>query len=116
MESKRTLLSRRSRIVRSLPPLEELVRGSLVERHLRCGKPYCHCAKGEGHHVFYLVTSFGRGSTEQITVPVDLVPIVRRWIVHYDAWWDAVEEISAVNRDLLRNRWLGEETVRRGRR
>lgn len=116
MDSKTTILSRRGRIVRALPPLEDMVRGSLVERHLRCGKPRCRCARGEGHHVFYLVTSFGRGNTEQITIPVDLVPIVRQWIAHYGAWWDAVEEISAINRELLRNRWLGVETDRRGRR
>ncbi len=28
--------------------LDEVLRGSLVERYLRCGKPNCRCARGGG--------------------------------------------------------------------
>jgi hypothetical protein len=115
MNPKRALLLRRARAVQQLPPLAEVVRGSLVERHLRCGKPTCHCARGEGHRVWYLTVSFARGRTEQVTVPVALVPIVQRWLKNYHRWWDSLEEVSAINRELLRKRWIDGSAPRHGR-
>jgi hypothetical protein len=106
MNPKRALLLRRERAVAGLPPLSEVIRGSLIERHLRCGKPRCHCASGEGHHVWYLTVSFARGRTEQVTVPPDLLPQVRLWLDNYQRWWNGLEDVSAVNRELLRRRWL----------
>lgn len=106
MNPKQALLRRRHRVVAELPALTEVVRGSLVERRLRCGKPTCHCARGAGHHVWYLTVSFARGRTEQVTVPPALVPAVRRWLANYGRWWDGLEEVSAINRELLRKRWL----------
>lgn len=98
------LLKRRQRLVRQLPPLEEVVRGSVLTRELRCGKPTCHCASGPGHAANYLAVSFAGGRTEQISLPTALVPQARRWVANYQAWWDAVEAISTVNRELLRRR------------
>jgi len=109
MNPKRALLLRRQRVVDQLPPLTEVVRGSLVERRLRCGKPTCHCTRGGGHHVWYLTVSFARGRTEQVTVPAPLVPAVRRWLTNYSRWWAGLEEVSAINRELLRKRWLNGE-------
>lgn len=103
-----TLNRKRDRILRELPPLSEMVRGSLIERYLRCGKASCHCAdrKDKGHRAFYLTVSFAAGHTEQVTVPVSLVPVVRRWVKNYDRWWKAVEDVSSINRELLRRRLL----------
>ncbi|MBI3077119.1 MAG: hypothetical protein HYY85_09100 [Deltaproteobacteria bacterium] len=116
MNPKRALLLRRQRVAQQLPPLTEVVRGSLVERRLRCGKPTCHCARGDGHHVWYLTVSFARGRTEQITVPERLVPAVQQWLQNYHRWWDSLEEISAINRELLRQRWLDASPAPRGPR
>jgi hypothetical protein len=46
--------------------------------------------------------TFAGGRTEQISVPPVLVPLVERQVAHYRAWWKAMEEISAINRALLR--------------
>jgi len=116
MNPKQAFLRERAHILQGLPPLTEVVRGSLVERLLRCGKPTCHCAQGAGHRVFYLTVSFARGRTEQVTVPVALVPVVQRWLRNYARWWDGLEAISAINRDLLRRRWLDAEGAPRRRR
>jgi hypothetical protein len=96
------LLNRRRRVATRLPPFEEVLRGSLVVRSLRCGKPNCRCADGEGHPATYLSVTLPGGRTEQISLPSDLVPLVERQIANYHAWWNAIEEISAVNRELLR--------------
>ena len=103
-DSPASLLRARRRIPDRLPPFEELLRASLLERHVRCGKPTCHCAEGPGHPAVYVGVTFRGGRTEQITVPRKLVPTIRRWIRNYQRWWDAIEKVSAINRRLLRLR------------
>ena len=103
-ESPAALLRARRRIADRLPPFEELLRASLLERNVHCGKPTCHCADGPGHPTVYVGVTFRGGRTEQITVPRPLLPTVRRWVRNYQRWWDAVERVSAINRRLLRLR------------
>jgi hypothetical protein len=112
----RDLLDRRRRIVQKLPALEEILRGSVLVRTLRCGKPGCRCATGDGHPVTYLSVSFAGGRTEQICLPPSLVPLAKRWVANYVRWWEAVEKISEVNRQLLRRRRSAESAPRRGGR
>jgi len=96
------LLERRRRILEKLPPLEEVLRGSVVVRSLRCGKPSCHCAQGEGHRATYLSVTLAGGRSEQISLPAELVPTAKRGVALYHAWWVAIEKLSAINRDLIR--------------
>lgn len=96
------LLDRRRRTVRGLPPLEEILRGTVFVRRLRCGKAGCHCAEGEGHPVTYLSVTLPGGRTEQISLPKALVSTAEQWVRNYHAWWEAVEKISAFNREILR--------------
>ena len=42
--SSAALRKRRHQLVRGLPPIEQIVRGSLMETYKRCGRPNCHCA------------------------------------------------------------------------
>lgn len=102
--SDRRLLERRQRLARQVPPLEEILRGTVRTRELRCGKPGCHCASGPGHLATYLTVSFAAGRTEQISLPAALVAQAEEWIANYQAWWNTVEAVSAINRELLRRR------------
>ena len=111
----RNLLDRR-RAVQKLPPLEEVLRGSVFVRTLRCGKPGCRCATGDGHRATYLSVTFGGGRTEQICLPPSLVALARRWVANYLKWWEVVERVSAINRQLLRKRRVAERSPRRSRR
>jgi hypothetical protein len=36
-------------LLRQFPLPQDLLPGSLSVSHTSCGKPTCHCAKGEGH-------------------------------------------------------------------
>src|SRR5512140_3895902 len=47
--SSTALLKRRHRLARGLPPIEQILRGSLIETYKRCGRPNCHCVDGTGH-------------------------------------------------------------------
>jgi len=84
---------------------------------MRCGKIGCRCARGQLHAATYLSVTFAGGRTEQISLPADLVPLARRWVANYQAWWKAVEKISAINRQLLRARRSAahEHSARRGK-
>jgi len=96
------LLERRSRLLKRLPPFEEVLRGSVVRRLLRCGKPGCHCATGEGHPAVYLSVTHAGGRSEQISLPASLIRRAEQGVANYHAWWEAIEKVSALNRDLLR--------------
>ena len=116
MSTKRQLEQRRQRLVRSLaPPLDLLLRGSLLRRSIRCGKPNCHCAEGEGHPVVCVGVSLPQGKTVQVSLPRELGPVAQQWIDNYDRLWKLIEEISAINRELLRQRWV-DPLPRRSRR
>src|SRR5438045_9506957 len=53
------LRKRRTALMRQLPPLQAILRGSLIERYKRCGKPGCKCADGPGHGPkYYLSVSY----------------------------------------------------------
>jgi hypothetical protein len=98
------LRSRRQKVIAALPPLEEILRGSVFVRSLRCGKPRCRCASGEGHRAAYLSVTLPGGRTEQISLPPELVRTAKQWVKNYKLWWRAVEDLSAVNRQVLRQR------------
>jgi len=102
------LLERRYTLASGLPPFQQIVRGSLVTRYRRCGKPTCHCVNTEGHGpAHYLVVTLKPGKTEQIFLSEEMLPVVRRYLENYSRWWGALEKVSEVNRRLLRMRVAG---------
>lgn len=103
------LLARRQLLLSRLPPLVEMVRGSFFVRRRRCGKEGCRCARGPGHRTAYLTVTFKDGSTEQVALPRELESVARAWVHNYHRWWQAVEGISRINRDLLRHRLVTPE-------
>ncbi|HUJ76516.1 MAG TPA: DUF6788 family protein [bacterium] len=99
------LLERRDALAAGLPAFAEIVRGSLVTRYRRCGKPTCHCATTRGHGpAHYRVVTLKPGTTEQILLSKAMLPGARQFLANYARWWAALEQVSAVNRRLLRRR------------
>jgi len=97
------LRNRREGLAKLLPPLQEVLRGSLMERYLTCGKPGCRCARGERHGpVWYLSVSLDQAHRTGSTVRSHQVEQVRRWIENYHRVKDRLEKISDINRELLR--------------
>jgi hypothetical protein len=97
------LRNRREGLTKLLPPLREVLRGSLMERYLTCGKPHCKCARGERHGpVWYLSVSLDQAHRTGSTVPSHQVEQVRRWIENYHHVKERLEKISDINRELLR--------------
>jgi len=97
------LRKRREGLTRLLPPLREVLRGSLMQRYLTCGKPDCRCARGQRHGpVWYLSVTLDQTHRTGSTVPSHQVEQVRRWIENYHGVKERLEKISDINRELLR--------------
>ncbi len=97
------LRHRRVGLTKVLPPLGEVLRGSLMERYLTCGHPDCKCTRGERHGpVWYLSVTLDQSHRSGCTVPGDQVEQVRRWIENYHQVKENLEKISDINRELMR--------------
>ena len=97
------LRNRREGLTKVLPPLSEVLRGSLMERYLTCGNPDCRCSRGERHGpVWYLSVTLDQSHRAGCTVPSDQVEQVRRWIENYHQVKVNLEKISDINRELMR--------------
>lgn len=116
MPSRRSLEHQRRQRARPPASLAGVLRGSIVERSIRCGKPTCRCATGEGHRTYYLAVGLPPGRMLQITLPAELVPLARRWNRNFRRWREVLEQISTLNRELLRRRWVEPAGGRKPRR
>lgn len=97
------LRKRREGLTKLLPPLGEVLRGSLMERYLTCGNADCKCARGERHGpVWYLSVTLDQSHRSGSTVPAEQLEQVRRWIDNYHRVKEHLEKISNINRELLR--------------
>jgi len=98
------LRRKRQVLVQSLPSLMEAsVRGSLIERYLRCGKPGCHCAKGRGHGPkYFLSVSYPGRRPELQYVNQEQKADVEKLLKNFHSAREILEKIFAINRELLR--------------
>lgn len=111
------LRNRREGLAKVLPPLGEVLRGSLMERYLTCGKPDCKCARGERHGpVWYLSVTLDQSHRTGSTVPPEQVEQVRRWIENYHQVKERLEKISDINRELLRRQKHKNKPKKRARK
>jgi hypothetical protein len=99
------LRKRRQALLRKLPPLDAVLRGSLIERYKRCGKPGCKCADGPGHGPkFYLSVSFPGERPQMDYVPQENLQVTRALIANFHEVRTTLEEVCVINRELLRRR------------
>jgi hypothetical protein len=99
------LRRRRRNLVHGLPPLEKVLRGSLTETYKRCGRPNCHCVDGPGHGPKrYLVISQPGGRPRRDYVPNAVCEQVVHLIDNFHRLREALNEICAINAELLRRR------------
>lgn len=97
------LRRRRAVLARTVPDLQEILRGSLVERFVTCGKPTCKCSRGDRHGpLYYLTVSRPGGRTQGMYIPPDQLPAVRAWLANYHRLKGQLEAISELNRELVR--------------
>ena len=99
------LKRRRRQLLRKLPPLDSVLRGSLIERYKRCGNPNCKCANGPGHGPkYYLSVSYPGRAPQMDYVPQADYARVSDLLANYTQLREILEEISESNHELLRRR------------
>src|SRR6516225_11891154 len=99
------LRKRRSALLRQLPPLESILRGSLIERYKRCGKPGCKCAEGPGHGPKYYLSVSHPGLRPQMDyVPQESYALTAECLANYHRVREILEAICEINRELMRRR------------
>jgi hypothetical protein len=96
------LRSRRDRLAASVPGAAGFLAGSLAEQRRKCGKEGCRCAQGELHGPYAYLSVAGR----MVYVPAVLGEAVRARLQESARLREALEEISAINLELLARREL----------
>jgi hypothetical protein len=100
-----SLRRRRKALLRKLPNLEEILKGSLIERYKPCGKAGCKCAKGPGHGPKYYLSISRTGQRPQMDyVPQEYYDQVEAYLANYRIAREIISEISRINQELLRRR------------
>jgi hypothetical protein len=99
------LRKRRKALLRQLPPLQSILRGSLIERYKRCGKPGCKCADSPGHGPKYYLSVSHPGLRPQMDyVPQECYAQTAEFLANYHRTREILEAICEINRELLRRR------------
>ncbi len=94
--------SLRSRIAQ-LASTHWFLRGSVSDRSSKCGKPNCHCAKGDGHPSVYLVQSHA-GKFRQFCIPKLAHPHVRQAVADYQEMLRLIDQVSELEWSRLQER------------
>jgi hypothetical protein len=92
------------KLATTLRPLDDLLRGSLLQRHtfhppsISCST----CASGTGHRQWVLNVNYPGGKNRQITLHPEQLPQVRRQLANLDRVRHILEQICESNQHLLR--------------
>jgi hypothetical protein len=94
------LQRRKRRLLARLGIPHDALPGSWALSHRSCGKPSCHCAKGEGHPMYSLTFMVG-GKKHVEAVPADWSNTIRPAVEKGRAFKEAVAELFAINAQLF---------------
>jgi len=100
------LNERKAQILSTLPSMDHMIHGSLITRAIKCGKPNCRCATGDGHKSLYL-SSFYHGQTSMDYVPAAWEPWIREGMENYEVIKELLLELTELNLELFRRRKKG---------
>jgi hypothetical protein len=96
------IFNARAKLAAALPSTTEILRGSLLHRHIRHRSGCAVCAKGPGHLVWVLTVSYPGGRTKQISLSAEQKVLVQQWLRNYRKLKDTLERICELNLQLLR--------------
>lgn len=105
------LRQRKAALLGQIAVPTDLMRASFVERYGQCGKANCRCHQGEKHGpFFYLTQCLAVGHVKKFLLKSpEQQHRARQGIAHFNELYEALEELSQINSELLRrNEPLGE--------
>lgn len=94
--------SRQDRLLASLPPLADILRGSLLHRKTFHSKGCATCVRGVGHLQWVLNVNYPGGRNRQISLRRDQLPLVRRRLKNFRRLKKLLESICELNLTELR--------------
>lgn len=103
LKEKEALLSECERL-----DLRNLMRGSLLVRNIKCGRPNCRCATGEGHEALYL-SSYDPdhdSKTRQVYVKKSESDKIKSSLKQYESLSRIANALSSINVELYRRKEL----------
>jgi hypothetical protein len=103
------LRARRRQLVDQLDQLdlEAVLHGSVTQQQRRCGKEGCKCTRGDLHGPYrYLAVGRATGRARLLYLPAELAETVTHQVSTGQQVQAALEEISAINLELLARREL----------
>ena len=93
---------RREKLASSLPPVAEILRGSLLKRTIRHKRGCPKCERGGGHRAWVLTIGYAGGVTKQYSIRPQMKSQVERWLKNYRRLKARLEAICETNHALLR--------------
>ena len=97
------LRERRRQLVQTMPPVDQVMRGTLLAAYKRCGRPICHCVNGPGHGPkHYLSVSQQGAHPRRDYVRNTDVGRAAQLISNLQMLRAALDQICAINTELLR--------------
>lgn len=98
---RRRLEQQRDALLAQLRGLGNLMRGTVIEVGVRCGRPGCGCAEGAKHPKVHLSVNLG-GRTRGCYLGREREALVAPLIAEYQRAWRVINELTAVNLALVR--------------
>lgn len=98
------LREKKKKVIKNLPSISEVIRGTLIPWYGVCKNQRCPCHKDKKylHGPYYRVSYSKGGRTHHIYVSVKDKETIRGKIKNYERIWDAIEEISGLNIRMMR--------------
>jgi len=108
-QSERQKLWAKSRYIRSkMRKIGPMITGSVVLRHIKCGKPNCRCTRGYPHFVCQ-VTYKEKGKTKTVYVDKKKQAQALLWSRNYKLFKKLLKEHTWINLALLKSDIKGKE-------
>jgi hypothetical protein len=101
MTRKRAIQSR-NKLVAGIPSLDQILRGSLLQRTIHHSSGCPKCARGEGHPLWVLNVGYPGGKTRQLSLRPEQIPQVRQALQRFRQIKETLAAISELNQSLLR--------------
>ena len=98
------LLIKKKELLKKLPSLGEIIRGTFNRWYLTCQHSWCQCHQNKKyrHGPYLRITRQKDGKPYQIYVPFHLEKKAKKWVKNYHRLWQGMEKISDLNIKLLR--------------
>ena len=101
--------------LKELRQIGPFIAGSMVRIAHTCGNPNCKCTRGQKHENYYLTCKV-KQKTQTRYISVDLEDEVRRWTTEYKRVKRLINEISQLQRNIIKQYGVEKKARRKANR